>query len=59
MKQNVGTSRKWCTKPSKRITMQQYNAQTDKIIKSDLPVHEILIKLLEYASAVEVVDGKT
>ena len=54
MKQNVGTSPKRSVKPPKRITMQQYNAKTDKIIKSGLPVHETLIKLLEYAATVEV-----
>ena len=56
MKQNVGTSRKWCTKPFKRITIQQYNAKMDKIMASDLPIHEMLIKMLEYAWTVEIVE---
>ena len=56
MKQNVGTSPKRSVKPPKRITIQQYTAKTDKIIKSGLPVHETLIKLLEYAATVEVAE---
>ena len=53
-----GISPKRSTKPSKRITMQRYNAKMDEIMASELPVHEMLIKMLEYTATVEIVEKK-
>jgi len=69
MKQNVGTptkeptkkhttSRKRSAKPPKRITIQQYNAKMDQIMAAGLPVHEILVKMLEFAPTVKIVEKK-
>ena len=38
----------------KEITIEEYNKRIDKITKLKLPVHEILIKLLEFAGTVDI-----
>lgn len=40
----------------KQITIEEYNKEIDKIINLDLTVNEKLIKMLEYAGTVEIIN---
>ena len=53
-----GISPKRSAKPRKRITMQRFNKRIQRITKLGLPVDEALIKMLEYAGTVEIVENK-
>jgi len=41
-----------------KITFQEYNKKMDKIIDKKLPIHELLIAMLEEASKYTIIEKK-
>ena len=41
-----------------KLTIEEYNKKCDKIFKSNLQVHEILIAFLDFEASVEIIKEK-